>query len=81
MRPFTGFPDEQKCGLYNIDARFLSGQDWALKSRVGRPSEVTRSRHAGTTVVAAPEIEVPGYENPNRGSSGVKLWKVKNRGR
>jgi hypothetical protein len=62
MRALTGFdPDEQKCELYNIDGRFFSGQDWALKSRVGRPSEVTRicRRHAGATAVAAPEIDPP----------------------
>jgi hypothetical protein len=28
--------------------------------------------------VAAPNIRLPSYENPNRGSSGVKLWKAKN---
>ena len=82
MRAFRGFDaDEPKCELYNVDERFLSGQYWTLKPRVGRPSEVMRicRRDAGATAGAAPEIDLPGYENPNRGSSGVKLWKAKNR--
>jgi hypothetical protein len=29
--------------------------------------------------VAAPNIRLPSYENRNRGSSGVTLWKAKNR--
>ena len=37
MRALGFDPDEQKCELYNVDERFLSGQDCALKSRVGRP--------------------------------------------
>jgi len=36
MRAFTGYPDEQKCELYNIDGRFFSGQD---ESQIaGRPT-------------------------------------------
>jgi len=36
MRAFTGFPDEQKCELYNIDGRFFQAKTRA-KSRVGDP--------------------------------------------
>src|SRR5215472_10394712 len=28
MRPFTGFPDEQKCDLYNIDGRSFQAKTW-----------------------------------------------------
>jgi hypothetical protein len=31
--------------------------------------------------VAAAKIRLPSYENLKRGSSGVKLWKAKNRAR
>src|SRR6516165_4935105 len=62
IRAFTGSADEQKCELYN----FCFRPRLSAKSRVDRPSEMTRicRRHAG---VLAPKIEVPGYENPNRG--------------
>jgi len=44
MRAFTGFPDEQKCELYNIMEDFFRPR-LSAKSRVGRPSEVaTASR-------------------------------------
>jgi len=26
MRPFTGFPDEQRCALYNIDGRLIQAK-------------------------------------------------------
>jgi hypothetical protein len=26
MRAFTGFPDEQKCGLYNVDKDFFQAE-------------------------------------------------------
>jgi hypothetical protein len=38
MRAFTGFPDEQKCELYNIDGRFFQAK--TERQIAGRPSEV-----------------------------------------
>ena len=41
MRPFTGFPDEQKCEFYNVDERFLSGQG-LRKSEPGKQRSEAR---------------------------------------
>src|SRR5262245_24553606 len=41
MRPFTGFPDEQKCEFYNVDERFLSSQG-LRKSEPGKQRSEAR---------------------------------------
>jgi hypothetical protein len=72
MRPFTGFPDEQKCDLYNIDGRFFQAKT-ERKIAGRRPSEVAR--------IAAEMPEPPQSPRPkltsNRGSSGVEVMESK----
>jgi hypothetical protein len=63
------------CGIYYVLERSLPPQLQLTNAEDGMFASL-----GAMSVVAAPKISLPSYENPNRGgSSGVKPWKAKNR--
>jgi len=61
MRPFTGFPDEQRCDLYNIDGRFFQAK--TERQIAGRPT-LGGGDNKSLAATAAPRVQLDRSTRP-----------------